>query len=374
MADQLYFARHSKLIMKQGTNVWAMPVLDGFSFSQGTNTTEVTLNEMAASDGTSRRGRQMFTDSYNAAEFSFSTYARPFIAVPAASEGWEPTVANHHAVEEALWANFVAVNSWASNAWAAGVTNGTSDVTFDFSESNKTTLGEFELYFVLGGCAPTGTPTIYKLDKCVLSTATVDFAIDGIATISWAGKASIITEEASAPTLTITEATSATSNFIRNRLTTLSITAADTTTFPGTSNDGVYNAILTGGSISFENNVSYLTPETLCTVNQPIGSILGARTIGGSFNAYLNAELGSTADLWEDLIEATETVTNQFALTFSVGGSNAPRIEFAFPQCHLEVPTHSIDDVVGVAVNFSALPSSIDGTDEATIKYVGTAY
>lgn len=374
MGDQLYFSRDSKLLMKQGSNVWALPVLDGFGFSQGTNTSEVTLNEMTAADGTSRRARQMFTDSYAPAEFSFSTYARPFVAVPGATEGWEATDANIHAVEEALWANYVAINSWASGAWAEGINNSTSDMVIDFNSSNKSVLGTFELYFVMGGCANSGTPTIYKLDDCVLGSATINFDIDGIASLEWSGQASIMSEVASAPVVTISEAAKSTSNFIRNRLTALTVTASDHTTFPGESNNGVYGVVLTGGSISFENNITFLTPETLCTVNQPLGHVTGTRTIGGSFTAYLNAAVGSTAALWEDLIEATDTVTNSFELVFSIGGASAPRIIVTLPQCHLEVPNHSIDDIVSIETTFSALPTGLSETNECTVKYEGTAY
>ena len=107
-------------------------------------------------------------------------------------------------------------------------------------------------------------------------------------------------------------------------------------------------------------------------MNQPLGHVTGTRNVSGSFTCYLNAEALSSADLFENLIEATSTITNSFDLVFSVGGSTAtPRIVLDMPTCHLEVPTHSIDDVISVEVNFHALPSTIEGTDEMTITYVG---
>jgi hypothetical protein len=39
--------------------------------------------------------------------------------------------------------------------------------------------------------------------------------------------------------------------------------------------------------------------------------------------------------------------------------------------CHLEVPTHSIDDVISLEVNFHALGTDISSTDEIAIKYIG---
>ena len=78
MAEYLHFSRDSRLYMEKDGYFWSIPVLDGFSFSQATNASEITLNEMEDSSGRSRRGRKMFTDSLSAAEFSFSTYIRPF--------------------------------------------------------------------------------------------------------------------------------------------------------------------------------------------------------------------------------------------------------------------------------------------------------
>jgi hypothetical protein len=37
----------------------------------------------------------------------------------------------------------------------------------------------------------------------------------------------------------------------------------------------------------------------------------------------------------------------------------------------LEVPSHSIDDVISLEVNFHALGTDIESTDELTVKYVG---
>ena len=83
-----HFSRDTKVFMKfhgTGTNanttddaLYEIPVLDGFSFSQATNTSEVTLSEASSgSDLDTKRGRAMFNDSYAPAEWSFSTYMRP---------------------------------------------------------------------------------------------------------------------------------------------------------------------------------------------------------------------------------------------------------------------------------------------------------
>jgi len=371
MADTLYFSRDSKVYIEaldpstgapySSSVVWEIPVLDGFSFSQATNTSEITLNEMASTAGVSRRGRQMFTDSYAPAEWSFSTYARPFTAVVGV-DGAADSAANHHAVEEVLWAMMVGDAAYDANTFT-GFTASTSELAIDFDSSNKTTLGTCNLYFVLGG-AGAGTKTIYKMANCCVNEAGLDFDIDGITTINWSGMGTIISEESSFPAATVFEAVTSTGNFIRNRLT--SLTAVSSTPTVTT-----YNLVLTGGSVTISNNMTFLTPETLGTINQPLGHVTGTRTVSGSFTCYLNADTDSSADLFENLIEGTTTITNDFDLLFKVGGTAAPRMELQMAHCHLEVPSHGIDDIISLETAFHALPSAINETDEITIKYVG---
>jgi hypothetical protein len=383
MADTFYFSRDTKVHVTPNTaagasssDVYYIPVLDGFSFSQATNVTEVTLNEMATAAGVSRRARQMFTDSYAPAEWSFQTYIRPF-ASAGGTRGTDghssATDGEHHVVEEALWNALVAADEpgHSDDGWTyTSTTKGTVVAT----NSNKVALNTMTIEVAMG--SGKSEPVIYKLSNAVVNEVSIDFDIDGIATASWSGFASIITEESSMSTATIFEGTAATdtNNFIRNRLTDLTITAADTTTFPGASSNGVYTTTLTGGSVTFSNNMTYLTPETLGLINQPLGHVTGTRSVSGNFTCYLNTPSSgaSSADLFEDLIEATTKITNSFDLTFSVGGSTSiPRMVINVDTAHLEVPTHSIDDIVSLEVNFHGLPASVDATDEYTIDFVG---
>ena len=162
-----------------------------------------------------------------------------------------------------------------------------------------------------------------------------------------------------------------TSNFIRNKLSRIQVVGTGSKT---------YDLVLTGGAITFANNVTYLTPETLGVVNSPIGHITGARNISGNFTCYLNQKDNSSAELFTDLIGDTGTVTNEFAITISVGGTstaasglNTPGYKFTIPKAHLEIPTHSIEDVISIDTNFHGLPSTILEDDEATIAFLGPA-
>ena len=390
MADTLFFSRDTKVYVaplnaagaEVAGAIWEIPVLDGFSFSQATNSSEITLNEMEASGGGSRRGRKMFNDSYAPAEWSFSTYARPFKSASYADGGADNQVA-HHAVEECLWAMMVG-NAGAGytvpsasqvSVWAQGLTQDGTDLEIDFADSNTSTLGTANIYFVLGKTGETATT--YKIANCCMNEASIEFDIDGIATIAWSGMGTFLSE-ASAPTATRYEAIGSTTNFIRNRLTQLVMTTADDHLLStGESADGdtdaeTYALTLTGGNITISNNMTFLTPETIGVVNQPLGHVTGTRTIGGSFTCYLNSAADSSMDLFERIIEDSDTITNKFDLNFKVGGASAvPRIEFNMAACHLEVPTHSIDDVISLEVNFHALGTDISSTDEIAIKYIG---
>lgn len=364
MAASLQLSRNTHVFLERDSSLWKLPVLDGYSFSQATSSTEVTLNEMGTAP---RRGRSLFNDAVNPAEWSFSTYVRP---------------TGDQAVEEALWASFVNADAYAaaSGDWGSSLTRGSNSLTIDFDESNASEFTTANLYFVLGACGdtaasdyqPSNGQTIYKIANCVVSTVEISFDIDGIAMINWSGFGTIITEEASLDaSAAITTGISSTSNFIRNRLTTLSI-APNTTDQDGDSTADFassYSLVLTGGSITFENNITFLTPEELCKVNQPIGHVTGTRSVSGDFTCYLNDTTGSSADLFDDLITATGVVTNSFDMAFSVGGASGPRIVFDIPTAHLEIPAHSIEDVISLQTSFHALPSTLGNTDEATVIY-----
>lgn len=425
MAEQLYFSRDSKLYIEFDSYVWEVPVLDGFSFSQATNSSEITLNEMESSGGVSRRGRRAFNDSLAAGEWSLSTYVRPFTAAGASQgTGSADTAAEVHAVEEVLWAMMAGAKNYASAKYddaASSATDvlvpGSSNMTVTFAQSNSSTLATFNMYFVLGEA----NRKVMKLKGCTVNEASIDFDIDGIATINWSGNSTdvldfsgkTITQDAapgasdttadgaaisaltaadekavwldsndghrlytvnSSATASsyINEAITSTSNFIRNRLTVLTAVPTANTPYISSLSGSGYNLTLTGGNITISNNNTYITPEEIGIVNVPIGHVTGTRTVSGSFTCYLTEDTSATnasADLFEDLRSITSTVTNSFALTFKIGGATGTGLEISMPTCHIEIPTHSVEDVIALETNFQALPSTISGADEVSLTY-----
>jgi hypothetical protein len=375
MADQLLFNRDTKVFIESNSLFFEIPVLSDFTFSQSHNTSEITLNEASDSAGTSRRARQVFNDSFAPAEWSFSTYMRPFLSTTGGTigtAGRTDTLAQMHAVEEILWDAFVD-----QDGDRGGTTSDGTDMDVNFSESNKTTVGTFNLYFILDWSAAGTNDLVYKIENATVNEASIDFDIEGIAMISWSGFGGQLTEDLtfdysgsgsdySDSDVLVYEGVSGSNNYIRNKLTTLDLVA----TVPGSD---TYSIVLTGGNITFSNNLTYLTPETIGSVNLPLGHVTGSRSVSGTFTAYLDNDTLSTTELFADIAETTATVTTNFAATFTIGGATAPKVEIALPTAHLEIPTFDPSDVFSVDVNFHGLPTTIDGTDEATIKYFGIA-
>ena len=441
MANQLYFSRDTKVYIEFNGVTWEVPVLDGFSFSQANNTSEITLSEMESSAGVSRRGRRAFNDSLAAGEWSFSTYVRPFASASGGalgdsdeqdaggydSLGSADLGTDTHAVEEVLWAMMAGATTYdqSANSYKRGsdtvITPASGSSAINFAASNVSVLQPdanlANIYFVMGD----SNRTVIKLVGTVVNEASIDFEIDGIATIAWSGNCSevldftgSVVESSGEPnhdattndggtiaigdvwldtndghrlyvmtnvsngteegTKFINEAITDSTTFIRNRLTSLTVNGSNTTGL-----NSSYDVTLTGGNITISNNITFITPEELGIVNVPVGDVTGTRSVSGSFNCYLTLNTanktgsGSGADrsrdLFEDLRALTSTVTNSVALTFSIGGSAGNRLEVSMPTCHLEIPTHSIEDVISLETNFQALPSAIDGTNEMTLTY-----
>jgi hypothetical protein len=379
MATKLYFSRDTKVIAHvpmaaagSKNMYYDLPVLDGFSFSQSMNTSEITLNEAQNTSGVSRRGRAMFNDSFAPVEWSFSTYMMPFTSAggtQGTSGKGSATDGAHREVSEAMWAMFF------GQTVNAGLTSDTTNLDIVQTGANKATVGVFDLYFVLGASqaaavynyttgAATANQMLYKIADCSVGEASFDFDLDGIATVNWSGNGKLITEESAldATSTSIYEGVANTTGFIRNRVSDLTISGDPS------GSSVTYATTLTGGNITMSNNLSYLTPETLGVVNQPLGHVTGSKSVGGNFTCYLdNASSTSSAEFYEDLVEATSDIQNSFSLAFDIGAGAAPYCAITMPTCHLEVPSHSIEEVISMETNFHALPSDFDSTDEISV-------
>ena len=378
-------------------STWEIPVLAGFSFGQTTNSTEVTVNEAGI---TSRRARVMFNDSLAPVEFSFSTYIRP-------TSNTGPTKVI--APEQVLWAMLMGADSYNStsgifystvmstsgaspnpispatsplalNAINTGTASATTD-TYDFSASNVSfyPAGNSIIFQVQEGA----NYEVFTISNAQISSVTIDFDIEGICTAQWSGMGTAVARTTSQITGAITTGTTSTTNFIRNKLSTLTLASYNDAGSPTGATDS-YSIVLTGGSFTVENNLNFLMPEELGKVNQTIGNITGTRSISGTLTCYYDTDISGSksAELWNDLITgrsgnvaspASEipSIRNAHSLTVNIGGSTGNRLSLVMPTAHLEIPTINPDELFTLEANFHALPSSgnFDNTNEATIVY-----
>ena len=426
--------------------VYKVPVQEGFSFSQTTNSSEVTLSEMESTAGTSRRGRRMFNDSLAPAEWSFTTYIRPFLAATGAAKNHSSAVM--HAAEEVLWNALLSRGHPQETGTYLSAKSAQTNSQYLLTTANSNTSAlntlTFEFQFA--------TNQVYKLTKAVVNSANISFDVDGIAQVEWGGFAELIEESATeltsvtcqnsgdtitksshgiadgtlvhltsfsagitnnseyyvissttntfqvsetsggsavavtadgtggvvsfsaaitASTIEQGQRTSDTSNFIRNRLTVLTVDGTSATNHASVQD--AYSLTLTGGNVSIDNGITYLTPDTLGSVNTPLEHVTGPRNISGAFTCYLAAGDGTSADFWQDMSGSGQrnVVTNIFDLSFKIGGTASPYCLINLPTCHIEIPSHAIDEVISLETNFHAIPSDLDTADEMTIKLVG---
>jgi hypothetical protein len=367
-------------------------VLDDLSFSQTTAVETIAVNETGE---TPIRGQRTFNTALNPVDFNFTTYVRPRKATAGDEINCEESV---------LWnAMFASDAIGGTNpAWIPG--DGTTPAVAQLIHSAKHQLQSFGLIVIFD-------QNMFFLDDCSLNTATIDFGIDAIASIQWSGQARAI-RRVSAPTITAATTSggsgtftgggfTGTNNFtgklfdapfIANKLSTVKLVSG-IGQYSDAASDWVdnlpagteYIMPLTAGSITFTNNITYLTPAYMGTINQPITYFTGSRSITGSLTAYLRKGSGAdkySADLFSDLLAQVNTDSDpQFYLSINLGAASPtslPRLEISLPGSVLTIPTVNAESVITTTVNFtaqgtdqSALPGSFDilKDNEALIKY-----
>ena len=385
-------------------NTFRIGVLDGYSFSQGSDSTDVTISEAGAAPN---RGSKRFNDSLPPAEWSFGTYVRPFKhgANSFRAEG------TFDCCENILWAALSGTGlPNASDTAGAGVEVSTGSQfgsLCKFDQSDVHELMKLNLYFALEN-------TTYRLNQAQINQAEVDFSIDGIAQITWSGNATTIdqvTEAIEDPSKHIIQGTSAAAptssnvdthaetfnyadttgpsdaDYLRNKLSSLYLDsdAQGGGALSGGLDNRTYDINITGGSLTIANNVTYVTPETIGVIDKPIGSFTGARVVSGSLTMYLDTKADGSNQLLTDLAGATDLVTNVFDLRLFMGVNGtvdtdnegmeaddftAPGVEFNMPKAHLTVPTVEVGDLISASVEFAAHGTDLLTGDEMSVKYL----
>lgn len=398
----LYFSRDTKLFVKSpatfGETDHASPshheirILDGFSFSQSDNSTEITPNEGVVSS-TLNRNTHKFRTSNNPVDFSFQTYARPYKSTSTRDtvlEGdtdplntFATTAAPVTAPEMILWAMFAGcnqINDSGTYRTPKGVTTvpTTTTTKVQFSNSNIPRAYEgFELIFQIeeGDKPVPGSFSTYTITKPIITECTIDFDLEGLATYTWTGQgATLINVEgqngiSATANTTINEGIN-TANFIQNKLSSVVIDPPSGPASVALNSGSNYTLVLTGGSITLSNNVTYLTPDEISRVNNPFTHFLGTLGVSGNITAYVEKGVNNSSDLFRDLSTSTNRTQN-VALAITIGSGSSENVTFNIDNAHLELPTTNIEDVISVDIPFVGLSSNIS---TATIPSLDVIY
>lgn len=246
---------------------------------------------------------------------------------------------------------------------------GNSSAIVTAQGSNKNALQNFALIFKVDN-------VYYKVFNCATNQADIQFDLQGIAMIAWSGFGTTVLQSTTITTAApmvagtnFTASPTAATKYITNKLSTTTLVA--NIGGSGTGNTA-YTVPITGGNLTINNNIEYVTPENLGVVNRSIGYFTGTRSISGTLNAYLKTgALNESGKLLQDILAGlVSTSETKFKLQIEVGGaSNQTRVEILMNAAQLGVPTIDIQDVVSTAITFNAQGSSAVGLSSNPGEY-----
>lgn len=413
MAAQLNLQRNTKVFISTvdlasggaatsivPANTWQVEILAGYAVSQAAATQDITSLESGTSPD---RSQQRFNTALNPVDWNFQAYLKPTgMNKTSGSTGKHASGNSMPVADWFMWQAMMSNLTWASGTslrsnWQddgkfALVERVDASNTFPHS-ANFSTASEYHLYFQMDN-------VVYQVANATINQGSIDAAIDGIATTTWTGfgtnlielrnqprnnavsvfggilnSGSSITANSNAYALTaqasyhpwnsynVAGAISSAS-FIKNRLSTISISHAPSAIGAGVT----FTFPVTALSFDYNNNITYLTPEELANLNSPIGQFAGARAISGSLSAYLRSGSSDTAQFLKQVVEDTRTTSAATSnANLRIGGSTAPYFAINMPAISFELPTHTVEDVIGISVNFLA-QETLKGTgDEITL-------
>lgn len=413
MAAQLNLQRNTKVFMSTvdlasggavtsvvPANTWQVEILAGYAVSQAAATQDITSLESGTSPD---RSQQRFNTALNPVDWNFQSYLKPTGMQKTSGSSNKHASGNSMPVADwFLWQAMMSNVTWASGT--ALRSNWQDDGKFALAErtgtsnsyphsSNFATASEYHIYFLMDN-------VVYQVSNATVNQGSIDAAIDGIATTTWTGfgtnlielrssardnaisvfggvlnSGSSVNANSNAYALTAQAAyhpwnnynvagAISSASFIKNRLSTITIQHA-----PSASGAGVtFTFPVTALSFDYNNNITYLTPEELANLNSPIGQFAGARAISGSLSAYLRSGSSDSAQFLKQVVEDTRTTSAATSnANLRIGGSTAPYFAINMPAVSFELPTHAVEDIIGISVNFLAQETAKGTGDEMTL-------
>jgi hypothetical protein len=307
-----------------------------------------------------------------------------------------------------MWQSLVSNTKVASGSvgeqsiWSTGgkleTTNVAAATGSHSTRSNFSTAVENHLYFKLDN-------VIYQVSNATVNQATVDAGIEEIASVTWAGFGTTLKEVTGTPrdnaisvfggilndgsTVTansnvngtdhtaIAEASYhpfnqmnvagaiGTNSFIKNRLSAIEFHHKAS----AGASDEKFTFPVTALSFDYNNNTTYLTPEELSALNEPIGQFTGTRAVTGSATMYLRTGDLESAGFLRNISEDSRTSSAQTSnANLIIGGTTAPYVAFQLDACQFEFPSIATDDVISMSVNFVGQEPTASKGDGGEVK------
>jgi len=370
-------------------NTWKIEALSGFAATSSAATQDITTLESGLSPD---RSQQRFNTSIDPVDWNLQTYIRPTGVQTGAAAGGSTTGTSASGnvkptADWFLWQSLVSntrVSDGTSDqsVWVTGgklqTTNVAAGAGSHSTRANFSTATENHLYLKLDNI-------FYQVANATVNQATVDAGIDAISTVTWTGFGTTLRELTGAPrdnavsvfggilnsgatvlaNANVSELSAssayhpynqmnvagsiATNSFIKNRLS--AIEFHHTPSAGGA--DVSYTFPVTALTFDYNNNISYLTPEELSNLNEPIGQFTGTRAVSGSATMYLRAGNGQSAQFLRNIANDGRTSSASTSnANLIIGGATAPYVAFQLDACQFSFPKLDISDVVAVTVDF----------------------
>ncbi|QAY02222.1 major tail protein [Vibrio phage VspSw_1] len=337
------------------TNTWEIQVQDDLSFNQNPTSSDIELEEAGA---TPTRGSARFNDALEPADWTFSTYIRSYLVDP---DSTPDSGDEYQFTPDALLWHSLASGSPFDVTSAAGVHSNPVNMLLDFKDSQHHELLKFHVYMNVDGAW-------YVIENCQVGEATISNDIDGIGSTTWTGQGTLLSELPSQPfdpANVLSVDCNLQASYIRNKLTVLRVT-------DNRNSNTAYDIAITGGSITFTNNITFLTPSTLSCLDVPIGSYTGSLSITGEMTAYLDDKTNGSKKLLADMLQQ-KSVTSSFEIAVIMGGvassGTAPAAVIVLPTAHLDVPSIESADVISTSLSFKGIPTDFSAGDEAFLGF-----
>ena len=393
-------------------NTWKLEVLAGFAVTSAAATQDITSLESGLSPD---RSQARFNTAINPVDWNFQTYLRPTgVQVKAAHNTttaatnttgnvkpiadwfmWQAlTSSTTVAAKRQTYVAEVGESSTWVNEGKLVTTTQAGAQYVHASTSSFAIAPEYHIYFKLDN-------VVYQVSNATVNQATVDAGIEEIAATTWAGFGTTlreitgvnrdnaiavfggvnnfgtsITANSSAATLTQKHSyhpynlmnvagSVATNSFIKNRLSAIEFHHKAT----AGGSDEKFTFPVTSLSFDYNNNITYLTPEELSSLNEPIGQFAGTRAVTGSASMYLRTGELESAGFLRNIQNDTRTTSAQTSnANLIVGGSVAPYIAFQLDACQFEFPTIATEDVISMTVNFVGQEPTASRGDGGEVK------